>query len=181
MHLGNDVGKRVGYDKSYSLHSILIDAYVLMLLLSMQVCVALINTKHREYNWNWCSTIAAVDVDQWKRSLTLHQMEFFSEIKAFTRLNFSSFSLNYCPRACNKVADYLANFGSKMVNESGPCSYLRPWFDFQWFGWNVWLMDCDSKLEKKNRRRWTGTPHTFFYYKPWNRTYLFTRIHQQQW
>jgi ribonuclease HI len=40
----------------------------------------------------------------------------FREIKAFSRLNFSSFSLLYCSRECNKIADFLADYGSKMVN-----------------------------------------------------------------
>uniref|UniRef100_A0A453M720 RNase H type-1 domain-containing protein n=1 Tax=Aegilops tauschii subsp. strangulata TaxID=200361 RepID=A0A453M720_AEGTS len=38
----------------------------------------------------------------------------FREIKAFTTLNFSDFSIINCPRACNKVADVLALYGSKM-------------------------------------------------------------------
>jgi hypothetical protein len=42
----------------------------------------------------------------------------FREIKAMARLNFSLFSLFYCPKACNKVADLLANYGSKMFYES---------------------------------------------------------------
>uniref|UniRef100_A0ACD5ZTS0 Uncharacterized protein n=1 Tax=Avena sativa TaxID=4498 RepID=A0ACD5ZTS0_AVESA len=42
----------------------------------------------------------------------------FRENKAFGRLNFNSFSMIYCPRACNKAADFLANYGSKMVHET---------------------------------------------------------------
>lgn len=38
----------------------------------------------------------------------------FREIKAFVSLNFSSFQIEHCPRACNNVADALALFGSKM-------------------------------------------------------------------
>ncbi|CAM0870626.1 unnamed protein product [Alopecurus aequalis] len=41
--------------------------------------------------------------------------QLFREIKYFTRLNFSSFSINYCPRACNSVADALATFGATPV------------------------------------------------------------------
>lgn len=36
----------------------------------------------------------------------------FKEIKCFAQLNFSSFHISYCPRACNKVADALASFGA---------------------------------------------------------------------
>ncbi|KAE8784042.1 hypothetical protein D1007_42402 [Hordeum vulgare] len=39
----------------------------------------------------------------------------FQEIKAFASLNFISFDIVHCPRACNKVADALAMHGSKMV------------------------------------------------------------------
>uniref|UniRef100_A0A8I6X7M3 RNase H type-1 domain-containing protein n=1 Tax=Hordeum vulgare subsp. vulgare TaxID=112509 RepID=A0A8I6X7M3_HORVV len=39
----------------------------------------------------------------------------FQEIKAFVSLNFISFDVVHCPRACNKVADALAMHGSKMV------------------------------------------------------------------
>ncbi|KAI5010572.1 hypothetical protein ZWY2020_012709 [Hordeum vulgare] len=39
----------------------------------------------------------------------------FQEIKAFSSLNFISFDIVHCPRACNKVADALAMHGSKMV------------------------------------------------------------------
>lgn len=41
----------------------------------------------------------------------------FREIKACAFLNFSSFSISYCPRACNKVADALASFGARMVSD----------------------------------------------------------------
>jgi hypothetical protein len=41
----------------------------------------------------------------------------FREIKTLACLNFSSFSILYCPRACNKVADALASYGAKMVSE----------------------------------------------------------------
>lgn len=37
----------------------------------------------------------------------------FQEIKCFARLNFSSFHISYCPRACNKVADALASYGAE--------------------------------------------------------------------
>uniref|UniRef100_A0A8I6X063 RNase H type-1 domain-containing protein n=1 Tax=Hordeum vulgare subsp. vulgare TaxID=112509 RepID=A0A8I6X063_HORVV len=39
----------------------------------------------------------------------------FQEIKAFASLNFISFDIVRCPRACNKVADALAMHGSKMM------------------------------------------------------------------
>uniref|UniRef100_A0A8I6YAX7 RNase H type-1 domain-containing protein n=1 Tax=Hordeum vulgare subsp. vulgare TaxID=112509 RepID=A0A8I6YAX7_HORVV len=41
----------------------------------------------------------------------------FQEIKAFVSLNFISFDIVHCPRACNKVADALTMHGSKMVLE----------------------------------------------------------------
>ena len=41
----------------------------------------------------------------------------FREIKALTLLNFTSFLISFCPRACNKVADALASFGAKMVSD----------------------------------------------------------------
>ncbi|KAE8817565.1 hypothetical protein D1007_04664 [Hordeum vulgare] len=41
----------------------------------------------------------------------------FREIRAQVFLHFSSFSLSYCPRACNRVAHVLANLGAKMVVE----------------------------------------------------------------
>lgn len=41
----------------------------------------------------------------------------FKEIKAFAFLNFSFFSVVFAPRDCNKVADALAAFGTKMVTE----------------------------------------------------------------
>ncbi|XP_073367696.1 uncharacterized protein [Aegilops tauschii subsp. strangulata] len=41
----------------------------------------------------------------------------FKEIKLFASLNFSSFDIVHCPRACNKVADVLALHGSKMELE----------------------------------------------------------------
>lgn len=40
----------------------------------------------------------------------------FREIKALAHLDFSSFSISYCPRACNKVSDALVSFGAKMVS-----------------------------------------------------------------
>ena len=42
----------------------------------------------------------------------------FREISFFSSLNFSSFSINYCPRACNSVADALANFGASSALSS---------------------------------------------------------------
>jgi hypothetical protein len=42
----------------------------------------------------------------------------FPEIKFHARLNFSSFSIKYCPRACNNVADTLAMFGATLVHRS---------------------------------------------------------------
>ena len=38
----------------------------------------------------------------------------FREIKFQSRLNFASFSISYCPRACNKVADALAAHGARL-------------------------------------------------------------------
>jgi ribonuclease HI len=38
----------------------------------------------------------------------------FKEIKYQARLNFVSFSISYCPRACNKVADAMALYGAKL-------------------------------------------------------------------
>lgn len=38
----------------------------------------------------------------------------FREIKFLTSLNLSSFSIKYCPRACNKVADAMATYGAKL-------------------------------------------------------------------
>lgn len=38
----------------------------------------------------------------------------FREIKAFASLYFSHFQVEYCPRACNTVADALVLFGSMM-------------------------------------------------------------------
>ena len=40
----------------------------------------------------------------------------FGEIRATAYLNFISFSVSYCPRASNKVADALASYGAKMVS-----------------------------------------------------------------
>ena len=42
----------------------------------------------------------------------------FREIKSFVKLNFSVFTILYCPRACNMVADSLATYGAKMVMDS---------------------------------------------------------------
>jgi ribonuclease HI len=42
----------------------------------------------------------------------------FREIKFLARLNFSSFSIKYCSRACNKVADALATYGAKLGHQS---------------------------------------------------------------
>jgi ribonuclease HI len=42
----------------------------------------------------------------------------FREIKFLTSLNFSSFSIKYCPRACNKVADAMATYGAKLGHQS---------------------------------------------------------------
>ena len=44
--------------------------------------------------------------------------QIFREIKYFASLNFSSFSTNYCLRACNSVADALASFGAKSMSDS---------------------------------------------------------------
>ena len=38
----------------------------------------------------------------------------FRELKYFATLNFSMFDINYCPRSCNKVADVLADYGTKL-------------------------------------------------------------------
>jgi ribonuclease HI len=38
----------------------------------------------------------------------------FREIKAFALLNFTSFSITFCPRACNKLADACATYGAKL-------------------------------------------------------------------
>jgi ribonuclease HI len=38
----------------------------------------------------------------------------FKEIKYQARLNFVSFSISYCPRACNKVANAMALYGAKL-------------------------------------------------------------------
>ncbi|KAK1629167.1 hypothetical protein QYE76_003482 [Lolium multiflorum] len=40
------------------------------------------------------------------------------EIKETLYLNFFCFSVEYCPRACNSVADALAAFGSKLRDET---------------------------------------------------------------
>jgi ribonuclease HI len=40
----------------------------------------------------------------------------FREIKHFALLNFLSFSISYCPRACNKVADACATYGANLVH-----------------------------------------------------------------
>ena len=42
----------------------------------------------------------------------------FRVIKFLTSLNFSSFSIKYCPRACNKVADAMATYGAKVGHQS---------------------------------------------------------------
>jgi ribonuclease HI len=42
----------------------------------------------------------------------------FREIKYLARLNFSIFDINYCPWACNSVADALATYGAKSVTSS---------------------------------------------------------------
>jgi hypothetical protein len=42
----------------------------------------------------------------------------FREIKCFASLNFSSFSIKFCPRACNKAADALATYGMSLGHES---------------------------------------------------------------
>jgi hypothetical protein len=42
----------------------------------------------------------------------------FREIKTFAFLNFTTFSISYWPRACNKVADAIAKFGANMVHQS---------------------------------------------------------------
>ncbi|KAM0830575.1 hypothetical protein ACQ4PT_066116 [Festuca glaucescens] len=44
--------------------------------------------------------------------------QLFREIKYFARLNFRCFSVNYCPRACNNVADALATYGARSVCSS---------------------------------------------------------------
>lgn len=41
----------------------------------------------------------------------------FREIRAQAFLNFTSFSISFCPRTCNNVADALACYGAKMVVE----------------------------------------------------------------
>jgi hypothetical protein len=38
----------------------------------------------------------------------------FCEIKFHARINLSIFSIKYCPRAYNKVADALAMYGTKL-------------------------------------------------------------------
>jgi hypothetical protein len=38
----------------------------------------------------------------------------FREIKFFAMLNFTSFSISFCPRACNKFADACATYGAKL-------------------------------------------------------------------
>mgnify|MGYP006922923744 CR=1 FL=1 len=40
----------------------------------------------------------------------------FREIKSFVSSNFIFFRIDHCPRACNKVADAIALYGSKMVH-----------------------------------------------------------------
>ena len=44
--------------------------------------------------------------------------QLFREIKYFASLNFSSFSIIYCPRVCNLVADALTTHGAKLVSET---------------------------------------------------------------
>jgi ribonuclease HI len=42
----------------------------------------------------------------------------FRKIKFYASLNFSSFSIKYRPRACNKVADALATYGANLGDRS---------------------------------------------------------------
>ena len=55
--------------------------------------------------------------------------QLFREIKYFARLNFSRFSMYYCPRACNFVADALATYGASLEHES-PAVWLDDAPDF---------------------------------------------------
>jgi hypothetical protein len=41
----------------------------------------------------------------------------FKEIKLLLHSSFRSFSVKHCPRACNKVANALVLFGSKLVHQ----------------------------------------------------------------
>jgi ribonuclease HI len=53
--------------------------------------------------------VEAINTNAYDLSVNGH---LFREIKFLARLNFSSFSIKYCPRACNKVADALATYGA---------------------------------------------------------------------
>ena len=50
--------------------------------------------------------------------------QLFREIKSFASLSFNSFSVNFCPRACNVVADAFATYGAKSVLAS-PAIWLE--------------------------------------------------------
>jgi hypothetical protein len=53
------------------------------------------------------SLVEAINRNAYDLSVNDH---LFREIEFLIRLNFSSFSINYCPRACNKVVDALSMY-----------------------------------------------------------------------
>ena len=67
----------------------------------------------------------------------------FREIKFLANLNFSTFEIKYCPRACNKVAHVLANYGVKL-DQNNSVSWFQEAPDFV----NILLASDFAVLEK---------------------------------
>ena len=67
----------------------------------------------------------------------------FREIKFLANLNFSTFEIKYCPRACNKVAHVLANYGVKLDQNN----YVS-WFQEAPYFVNILLASDFAVLEK---------------------------------
>jgi ribonuclease HI len=74
--------------------------------------------------WGICNIQVETDSQKLVQAITTNAHDLsvnghlFREIKCFASLNFSSFSIKFCPRACNKAADALATYGMSLGHES---------------------------------------------------------------